>query len=144
MAGSGKTTLVQRLASHLYANKTPTYLINLDPAATRVPYPANIDIRDTVNYKNVMKQYGLGPNGGILTSCNLFATRFDQVRCLALLLVVGPLLQRSLISICAAHALWYFKSIQVNFNFTFYACICWFDVAYSAYKGSGQLTQQLT
>jgi hypothetical protein len=32
-----------------------------------------------VNYKNVMKQYGLGPNGGILTACNLFATRFDQV-----------------------------------------------------------------
>jgi hypothetical protein len=27
-----------------------------------------------------MKQYNLGPNGGILTSCNLFATRFDQVR----------------------------------------------------------------
>ncbi len=32
-----------------------------------------------VNYKNVMKQYNLGPNGGILTSLNLFATRFDQV-----------------------------------------------------------------
>ncbi len=31
-----------------------------------------------VNYKNVMKQYSLGPNGGILTSLNLFATRFDQ------------------------------------------------------------------
>ena len=26
-----------------------------------------------------MKQYGLGPNGGIMTSLNLFATRFDQV-----------------------------------------------------------------
>ncbi|XP_056267928.1 GPN-loop GTPase 1 isoform X2 [Pseudoliparis swirei] len=26
-----------------------------------------------------MKQYGLGPNGGIVTSLNLFATRFDQV-----------------------------------------------------------------
>lgn len=26
-----------------------------------------------------MKQYNLGPNGGILTSLNLFATRFDQV-----------------------------------------------------------------
>jgi hypothetical protein len=34
-----------------------------------------------VNYKNVMKQYSLGPNGAILTSLNLFATRFDQVRC---------------------------------------------------------------
>lgn len=32
-----------------------------------------------VKYKNVMKQYNLGPNGGILTSLNLFATRFDQV-----------------------------------------------------------------
>jgi GTPase SAR1 family protein len=26
-----------------------------------------------------MNQYGLGPNGGILTSLNLFASRFDQV-----------------------------------------------------------------
>lgn len=54
-------------------------MINLDPAVTSLPYGANIDIRDTVNYKEVMKQYGLGPNGGILTSANLFATRFDQV-----------------------------------------------------------------
>lgn len=47
-----------------------------------MPYGANIDIRDTVNYKNVMEQYNLGPNGGILTSLNLFATRFDQVMAL--------------------------------------------------------------
>lgn len=44
-----------------------------------VSFGVNIDIRDTVNYKEVMGQYGLGPNGGILTSLNLFATRFDQV-----------------------------------------------------------------
>lgn len=56
-----------------------SYVINLDPAVTKVPYKANIDIRDTVNYKEVMKQYQLGPNGGILTSLNLFASRFDQV-----------------------------------------------------------------
>ena len=30
-----------------------------------------------------MKQYNLGPNGGILTSLNLFATRFDQVGSIA-------------------------------------------------------------
>ncbi|XP_060566349.1 GPN-loop GTPase 1-like [Ruditapes philippinarum] len=79
MAGSGKTTFVQRIVGHLHANKTPPYVINLDPAVHEVPFPANIDIRDTVNYKEVMKQYGLGPNGGIVTSLNLFATRFDQV-----------------------------------------------------------------
>ena len=61
------------------AQGTPPYVINLDPAVTQLPYAANIDIRDTVNYKEVMKQYNLGPNGGILTAANLFATRFDQV-----------------------------------------------------------------
>ncbi|CAH1801758.1 unnamed protein product [Owenia fusiformis] len=79
MAGSGKTTLVQRLTAHLHAKKTPPYVVNLDPACHEVPFPSNIDIRDTVNYKEVMKQYNLGPNGGIVTSLNLFATRFDQV-----------------------------------------------------------------
>lgn len=79
MAGSGKTTLIQRINSHMHQHKLPGYIINLDPAVTHLPYGANIDIRDTVNYKNVMKQYGLGPNGGILTASNLFATRFDQV-----------------------------------------------------------------
>lgn len=65
----------------MYVNekKKPSYLINLDPAVTSVPYSANIDIRETVNYKEVMKQYNLGPNGGIVTSLNLFATRFGQV-----------------------------------------------------------------
>ena len=67
------------MTAHLFARKTPPYVINLDPAVHEVPYPANIDIRDTVNYKEVMKQYSLGPNGGIVTSLNLFATRFDQV-----------------------------------------------------------------
>ncbi|XP_070547712.1 GPN-loop GTPase 1-like [Ptychodera flava] len=79
MAGSGKTTFVQRLTAHLHAKRDPPYVINLDPAVHDVPFPANIDVRDTVNYKEVMKQYGLGPNGGIMTSLNLFATRFDQV-----------------------------------------------------------------
>lgn len=51
MAGSGKTTFVQQLTSRLHSRKKPPYVINLDPACREVPYPANIDIRDTVNYK---------------------------------------------------------------------------------------------
>lgn len=79
MAGSGKTTLVQKITAYLYEKKPAPYVINLDPACAEIPYPANIDIRDTVKYKDVMKQYGLGPNGGIVTSLNLFATQFDQL-----------------------------------------------------------------
>ena len=79
MAASGKSTLMQRLNIHCNEQKTKAYYINLDPAVKSVPFAANIDIRDTVNYKEVMQQYGLGPNGGIITSLNLFSTRFDQV-----------------------------------------------------------------
>ncbi|CEG78130.1 Putative GTPase npa3 [Rhizopus microsporus] len=79
MAGSGKTTFMQRINAYLHEKKTPPYVLNLDPAVSSLPFTANIDIRDTVNYKEVMKQYNLGPNGGILTSLNLFTTKFDQV-----------------------------------------------------------------
>jgi GTPase SAR1 family protein len=104
MAGSGKSTLMRALDDYVRADAEaaaaveggtsiatagptdadatpppPIYLINLDPAAAEVDYPASIDIRDTVNYKGVMAEYGLGPNGGIVTALNLFATRFDQV-----------------------------------------------------------------
>ncbi|GAB0132323.1 hypothetical protein EsDP_00000763 [Epichloe bromicola] len=79
MAGSGKTTFMQRINAHLHSKEQPPYVINLDPAVLNVPFEPNIDIRDSVNYEEVMKQYGLGPNGGILTSLNLFATKVDQV-----------------------------------------------------------------
>jgi hypothetical protein len=74
------SSVVQRWNSELSRRKLNGYLINLDPAVTgELPFGASIDIRDTVNYKQVMATYGLGPNGGIVTALNLFATRFDQV-----------------------------------------------------------------
>jgi GTPase SAR1 family protein len=48
MAGSGKTTLIQRINAHLHTKGQPGYIINLDPAVGGLPYSANIDIRDTV------------------------------------------------------------------------------------------------
>jgi len=51
MAGSGKTTFVQQLTGLLHMKNKAPYVINLDPACREVPYPVNIDIRDTVNYK---------------------------------------------------------------------------------------------
>ncbi|KAF6172685.1 hypothetical protein GIB67_042008 [Kingdonia uniflora] len=79
MAGIGKTTFLNRLIYHAQVSKLRGYVVNLDPAVMTLPFGANIDIRDTVRYKEVMKQYNLGPNGGILTSLNLFATTFNDV-----------------------------------------------------------------
>ncbi|PVU98134.1 hypothetical protein BB559_001770 [Furculomyces boomerangus] len=79
MAGSGKTTFMQRINSHLREKGDIPYVLNLDPAVTNLPFEANIDIKKTIDYKSVMKDYNLGPNGAILTSLNLFTTKFDQV-----------------------------------------------------------------
>lgn len=56
MAGSGKTTFMQRVNSYLHEKNQPPYILNLDPAVTHLPFTANIDIRDTVDYHEVMKQ----------------------------------------------------------------------------------------
>ena len=48
MAGSGKTTLMQRFNNYFHTESIPSYILNLDPAVLDVPYDPNVDIRDTV------------------------------------------------------------------------------------------------
>ncbi|EAN34339.2 GPN-loop GTPase 1 [Theileria parva strain Muguga] len=79
MAGSGKTCYVRKLVDVLKSNRKKVYVINLDPAVTKIHYKANIDIRDSINYRQIMKKYHLGPNGAIMTSLNIFVTRFDKI-----------------------------------------------------------------
>lgn len=79
LAGSGKSTLLNALNQYTYDNKKMTYYVNLDPATADVDFSANVDIRDTVKYGEVMQKFNLGPNGAILTSLNLFSTKFHEV-----------------------------------------------------------------
>merc|ERR1719231_694701 len=80
MAGTGKTTFVKGLADHLTdKDQEKPFILNLDPAVYDYPYKSNVDIRKSVNYKNLMEQYNLGPNGAIITALNLYATSFDKV-----------------------------------------------------------------
>jgi GTPase SAR1 family protein len=78
MAGSGKTTFVQRINSYLHSKTPPSppYIVNLDPAVTQIPFEANIDIRDTVDYQEVMKRLSLLQ---ILTTLSLLTNSTDIV-----------------------------------------------------------------
>ncbi|KAE8303649.1 ATP-binding protein [Giardia duodenalis] len=94
MAGAGKTTFIQRLAAELnqhqaaYAlkprirqdivSKVP-YIVNLDPAVLDTPYIPSVDIRDTFNIGDLMKKHHWGPNGAIMATLNLFATKIDEL-----------------------------------------------------------------
>ena len=79
MAGSGKTTLFHRLHYDAQEKGRRCYFVNLDPAVLEVPIEPQIDIRDTIDYKGIMTEYKLGPNGAIDTALNLFATQFADV-----------------------------------------------------------------
>ncbi|KAG9393317.1 ATP-binding family protein [Carpediemonas membranifera] len=80
MAGSGKSTLMQGLKSYTSRHKLSSYFVNLDPAVRKTPaFEPNIDICDTVDYHELMKSTKMGPNGAIMTSLNLYATKFNEV-----------------------------------------------------------------
>ena len=79
MASSRKTTFVQRLEEELANKIKESYIINLEPAVMDTLYEPNMDIRDTIKYKEVMASNNLGSNGDILTCLNLFSTNIDKV-----------------------------------------------------------------
>lgn len=59
MAGAGKSTFVQCIHSYMssLSPSSPPYILNLDPAVSSLPFEPNIDIKDTVDYNEVMKQW---------------------------------------------------------------------------------------
>mmetsp|Transcript_4314 Transcript_4314/g.6459 ORF Transcript_4314/g.6459 Transcript_4314/m.6459 type:complete len:254 (-) Transcript_4314:1199-1960(-) len=79
MAGSGKSSTVFSLSKYFQLTKTSHYIINLDPNCRFIPFISNIDIRDSINFKQVMTEFNLGPNSAIVVAINLFITQFDQV-----------------------------------------------------------------
>lgn len=54
-------------------------ILNLDPGAEDLPYEADIDIRDWVSLKEVMADYGLGPNGAQIVAADMLALNIKEV-----------------------------------------------------------------
>ncbi|MFP3296874.1 MAG: ATP/GTP-binding protein, partial [Vulcanisaeta sp.] len=79
-AGSGKTTLVNSFAEWLENNQYDVAIVNLDPAAEYVPYIPDIDIRDVVSARELMRKYKLGPNGSIIAAIDMLAVRAQEIK----------------------------------------------------------------
>ncbi|KAM0688308.1 GPN-loop GTPase 1 [Conglomerata obtusa] len=89
MAGSGKSTFTQRLYSWIsqqkYQNDPQSGLnkyifsLNLDPAVLKTKMPLDEDIRDTIDYNEVMEKHKLGPNGALTTCLNLYLLQVDTL-----------------------------------------------------------------
>ncbi len=79
IAGSGKTTLTGAFQGWLESYGFDVAVVNLDPAAEYLPYTPDVDVRDYVDAREVMRKYKLGPNGALIVSSDLIATRLDEI-----------------------------------------------------------------
>jgi GTPase SAR1 family protein len=79
-AGSGKTALTQAFHEWLKERGIDVVVVNLDPGVELLPYVPEIDVREWVNVGEVMKKYGVGPNGAQILSADLIAVKFREIK----------------------------------------------------------------
>jgi GTPase SAR1 family protein len=78
-AGSGKSTLVYAFQQWMTLQGLDTITVNLDPGAEQIPYEPDVDIRDWVKVEEVMRDYGLGPNGAQIVCADLMALNSKEL-----------------------------------------------------------------
>jgi len=79
-AGSGKSTFTSAFSELLDALDIDVLLVNLDPAVEETPYQPDIDVRDYVTVKEIMKERGLGPNGAIIEAIDELTLYVDEIK----------------------------------------------------------------
>ena len=78
-AGSGKSTFTAKFTRFLEMNREDVMSVNLDPGSLILPYAANVDVREYIKVEELMEDYGLGPNGGLMVAHDMMAGIVDQL-----------------------------------------------------------------
>lgn len=79
-AGSGKSTLVSALYNWMDEQGYDVAVVNLDPAAEYLPYTPDVDVRERVNARKIMRQFKLGPNASIIASVDMAVAEADRIK----------------------------------------------------------------
>jgi len=79
-AGSGKSLLTSKIHEYYTRNGAFSAILNLDPGVESLPYGCDIDVRDYVDIVSIMKQYELGPNGALIMTNDLVASKIDSIQ----------------------------------------------------------------
>ncbi len=78
-AGSGKTTLTHAFQLWMQQQGFDAITVNLDPGAERLPYPADVDVRDWISLPEVMDRYDLGPNGAQVMCADMLGLKAGEI-----------------------------------------------------------------
>jgi hypothetical protein len=79
-AGSGKSTLTGRFKEWFELRGLDAITVNLDPGAERLSYTPDVDIRNWISLKEVMDEYGLGPNGAQVVCADMIALNTKRLQ----------------------------------------------------------------
>ncbi len=79
-AGSGKSLLTSNLADWYESKGAHSVTVNLDPGALSLPYEPDVDVRSYIDLESVMERYSIGPNGALILSCDLIATKLMELQ----------------------------------------------------------------
>ena len=79
-AGSGKSLLTASLEKWLVGSELSVTVVNLDPGVEDPPYTSDVDVREYVNYGEIMQQFGLGPNGALVASLDMAVSNVNDLR----------------------------------------------------------------
>ncbi len=78
-AGSGKSLLTASFNEWLKVGKQKTATVNLDPGVLTLPYAPDIDIRDYIDIRSIMREHRLGPNGALVMAADLIAEEAERL-----------------------------------------------------------------
>lgn len=78
-AGAGKSNLAGATRDWCTTHNIDAINLNLDPGVEKLPYTPDIDVRDWVNLRDVMKEHGLGPNGAQIAACDMVAMHGKEI-----------------------------------------------------------------
>ena len=79
-AGSGKSLLTASLEKWLVESDLSVTVVNIDPGVESPPYTSDVDIREYVDYGEVMNNFGLGPNGALVASLDMGVGSVNNLR----------------------------------------------------------------
>jgi GTPase SAR1 family protein len=79
-AGCGKSMMTASLEKWLVTADMSVTVVNLDPGVEDPPYTSDVDIREYVDYGEVMNNFNLGPNGALVASLDMAVGQAGEIR----------------------------------------------------------------
>ncbi|MGQ4871277.1 MAG: ATP/GTP-binding protein [Candidatus Thorarchaeota archaeon] len=79
-AGSGKSLMTAALEKWLAGIEMSVAVVNLDPGVDDPPYTSDVDVREYVDYGEIIRTFGLGPNGALVAALDMAVNHVQDLR----------------------------------------------------------------